>query len=57
MTRNAHLRTFDADTLAKRLRDIDARLYETPGTLTVNQPDHKPRKNGFVPSRSRRDDR
>jgi hypothetical protein len=54
MTRYAHPRTFDPDTQAQRLRDIDKRLYaKTRGTLTINQPGYKPRAHKYVPSRSR----
>ena len=45
-----HLRLFDEDTLALRLREIDNRLYESRDSLRVNQASHTPTPRGFVPS-------
>ena len=40
------------DRIALRLREIDARLYASRGSLTVNQPGRVPPAVPFVPSRS-----
>ena len=47
-----HVRMFDEGLQALRLREIDARLYASRGSLTVNQPGRVPPAVPFVPSRS-----
>ena len=47
-----HLRMFDEGLQAVRLREIDARLYASRGSLTVNQPGRVPPVVPFVPSQS-----
>lgn len=50
----SHIRTFEPDVLATRLREIDRRMYEELREhLVVNDPAHKPvRGKTFVPFRS-----